>query len=170
MYVEVNMDDFGTPAKPISINQIAKGGLVISLVTNSIYTVEDLLKYDVVELLKIDGISLFSIAVLKMKLNELGYHLKGEAIVNFDDYHDSEREEPLKCCDVILKKKRELKKRIIDVEKEMEKTHRKDSPILKDYQTYLDGLYNLEKELDNVFETLLNYVQEKRKEKNSLNK
>ncbi len=61
MYVEVNMDDFGTPAKPISINQIAKGGLVISLVTNSIYTVEDLLKYDVVELLKIDGISLFSL-------------------------------------------------------------------------------------------------------------
>lgn len=52
----------------------------------------------------------------------------------------------------------------------MEKTHRKDSPILKDYQTYLDGLYNLEKELDNAFETLLNYVQEKRKEKNSLNK
>lgn len=168
MYVEVNMESFPTTAKLISMNRIVKGSLLMSLIANNIDTMEDLLKYNVEELLKIDGISLFSIAVLKKKLNELGYHLKGEEIVEYTDYYDSEKEEPLKCCDVIVKKKRELEKRIREVENEMEieiKKIYRGSPLLKEYQTYLDGLYNLEKELDYAFVTLLNYVQEKREKK-----
>lgn len=163
MYVEVNMEGFPTTAKLISVNQIVKGSLLINLIVNNIYTVEDLLKYDVEGLLKIEGISLFSIAVLKKKLNELGYHLKGEEIVEFDDYYDSEREKPLKCCDVIVGKKRELEKRIIEVEIDNEKSYKEDN------QNYLNVLYSLEKDLDYAFETLLNYVREKR-EKNGLNK
>lgn len=164
MYVEVNMKGFPTTAKLISVNQIVKGSLLINLIVNNIYTVEDLLKYDVEGLLKIEGISLFSIAVLKKKLNELGYHLKGEEIVEFDDYYDSEREKPLKCCDVIVRKKRELEKRIIEVEIDNEKSYKEDN------QNYLNVLYSLEKDLDYAFETLLNYVREKREEKIGLNK
>lgn len=148
----------------INMNQIVKGSLAIRLLVNNIYTVEDLLKYDVEGLLKIEGISLFNIAVLKNKLNELGYHLRGEEIVEFDDYYDDEREKPLKCCDVIVEKKRELEKRIIEVEIDNENSYREDN------QKYLNVLYNLEKDLDYAFETLLNYVREKREEKIGLNK
>lgn len=164
MYVEVNMEGFPTTDKPIIVNQIVKGSLLINLIVNNIYTVEDLLKYDVEGLLKIEDISLFNIAILKKKLNELGYHLRGEEIVEFDDYYDSEREEPLKCCDVIVKKKRELEKRIIEVEIDNEKSYKEDN------QNYLNALYSLEKDLNYAFETLLNYVREKREEKIGLNK
>lgn len=121
MYVEVNMEGLTTATEFIRLNEILQGreDILKSLFINYIDTVEDLLKYNVEELLNIENISLFTIAVLKKSLNELGYHLKGEEIVDYADYFDSERVEPLKCCDVIIKNKRKLQKKIIYIDKEI---------------------------------------------------
>lgn len=153
-----------------SIYSLSLGPVDVTLLMNNIETLGDLLNCNVKKLLEIDGITLVTIARISKRLNELGYHLEGEDIVIYDDYLDNERKEPLKCCDVIIKKQRELKSRIAEIKNEMQSSNSysfKENRV-KQLQNYLIELANLEYELDGALEILLNYVHEKREKSSSL--
>lgn len=149
---------------------LSLGPVDVTLLMNDIKTLGDLLNCDIEKLLEIDGITLVTIATIRKKLNELGYHLEGEDIVSYTDYLDRERKEPLKCCDVIIKKKREVKARIAEIKNEIQSSKYfvfKEKRV-KELQNYFMELSNLEYELDGALEILLNYVHEKREKSSSL--
>lgn len=137
----------------------------VILIMNNIFTIKDLLEYNVMELLfQFNRISLFTVAILKNKMNELGYHLKGEEIVDYSDYLDNKRQKALNCCDKIILDKKRLMETIKKGEEEI-KCHGNNKNQLK---AKLEEAYKLEQDLDFVIEALLNHVCEIRESDHTL--
>jgi hypothetical protein len=73
-------------------------------------TLNDILKYNVEELLKLDGITTFDVACLIELLNKYNYHLEEEHLLNISYFHDEKITPILKYCDHLIEKRNNLKK------------------------------------------------------------